>query len=74
MHTALIKDKEINYSIKGKVNVMGCVIPFSQSANLYIPEISVKKVAIKKANINEVVLVAVLILTIKMTFYYHSKK
>ena len=58
LQTALFTDKQINYSIKGSVNVMGFAIPFSQSANLYIPAISVKKVAIQKANINEVTLMA----------------
>ena len=37
---------------------MGFAIPFSQSANLYIPDISVNKLTIKKANINEVILMA----------------
>lgn len=37
---------------------MGFAIPFSQSANLYIPDISVNKLTIKKANINEVTLMA----------------
>lgn len=58
LQTALFKDKQINYSIKGNVNVMGFAIPFSQSANLYIPDISVNKLTIKKANINEVTLMA----------------
>jgi LEA14-like dessication related protein len=53
---ALFNDKRLDYKISGAVDVMGFSIPFTQSATLFVPKVSLDNISIEKANASEVTL------------------
>jgi LEA14-like dessication related protein len=50
----LLKDGEIDYVIKGEVEVMGFRFPFEKSSTLYKPSISIGKLEIKKSSFKQI--------------------
>lgn len=53
----LLKDGEIDYVIKGEVEVMGFRFPFEKSSTLYKPSISIGKLEIKKSSFKQIEMV-----------------
>jgi LEA14-like dessication related protein len=49
----LLKDKKLNYLIKGKVTGMGLQIPFERSDTLYVPEISIADVKVVNVDLSQ---------------------
>lgn len=49
----LLKDKKLDYQIKGGVEAMGLTIPFEKSATLYVPEVTINDLQVNKADFNE---------------------
>ena len=49
----LLRDKQINYRIKGNVNALGLSIPFEQSNTLYAPHLSILDMEVIRANFTQ---------------------
>lgn len=57
----LLKDGQIDYVIKGEVDVMGFTFPFEKSSTVYKPTIKLGKVEIKKSSLKQVDMIVNLI-------------
>lgn len=49
----LVKDKKLDYQVKGSVKAMGLVVPFEKSDTLYVPDISVADVKVVNASLSD---------------------
>jgi LEA14-like dessication related protein len=53
----LLKEGQIDYVIKGEVEVMGFRFPFEKVSTLYKPSVSIGKLEIKKSSFNQIEMV-----------------
>ena len=49
----LLRDKQINYQIKGDVNAMGLTLPFEKSDTLYVPDLDVVDMQVINASFTQ---------------------
>jgi LEA14-like dessication related protein len=64
----LFKDGQVDYKINGKVNVVGLDIPFEQQSTLYMPQISIRNIAVDKASFDQIALAIEIDVTNKNKF------